>query len=564
MAEISAFHIGEIAAQFDNPNIPHTQFNAAVPTIDQGYAVGAGHGAEKIDGQPVALATREIDAFVVPTFERDWYHRIHLVPRQIRLGNVVSSQVREVLLWNAHLTPQTLAAITAAGDEALALTAPAPPHEFRPLEYHILELAVDTDGPPTIDARYEFAFPAETPALHVTGVRVQAWPFVPDWTTPLRETLAWSTDPLRSPSGVTQRRALRLSPRRSWTAQFVIDGRERTYFDLLVHAWGGRVWALPIFPDAQRLAEDVDAGATTIPCATAGRDFVPGGFALLRAENAFTIEVVEIEAIDGESISLARPTQSAWPARSRLYPARAARLIAQPADARITDTAIRSIAEFVVVEPSDWDPLDLPSYRGFHVYDDRPEESEDLSRTYERLMRTLDTIVGIPHVVDTADLGFGVQMHRWVLDSIETRAAWRGLVYRLRGAQVPVWVPTHADDVRLAAPLGAGETSMTVEHIGYHRFGLTTPGRRNLRIELLDGSVFYRQIAAASPIDDDTEALVIDSALGVEVAPDDALRISFMALSVGEDLVEIEHLTDIDGGAAISRMLFTAVRDDDV
>jgi hypothetical protein len=45
---------------------------------------------------------------------------------------------------------------------------------------------------------------------------------------------------------------------------------------MLLAGWGG-AWQLPIWPDVQRLSAPLSAGAVSVPCATAGFDFVAGG-----------------------------------------------------------------------------------------------------------------------------------------------------------------------------------------------------------------------------------------------------------------------------------------------
>jgi hypothetical protein len=80
------------------------------------------------------------------------------------------------------------------------------------------------------------------------------------------------------------------------------------------------------------------------------------------------------------------------------------------------------------------------------------------------------------------------------------------------------------------------------------QFFANQPGRRHLRIELANGSVFYRRVTNSSVVDADTEQLAIDSALGVGVAPPQVRLISWLALvTLAGDTVEIEHVHDSEG-----------------
>src|SRR5690606_17853895 len=233
-----------------------------------------------------------------------------------------------------------------------------------------------------------------------------------------------------------------------------------------------------------------------------------------------------------------------------------------PRTRRLSDRATDVRATFILVEPSDWPEAELPTYRGLPVLDARPDEAEDLTGTYERAMRMLDNISGIPFVLDAADAAFAVQAHAWKLNGIAERSAFRSLLYALRGRQVAVWLPTHADDLHLIETLASESVSATIENIGYARFGLGRVGSQDIRIEVRNGDVYYRRITNAVAIDGETEQITIDTALGTTVAPEDVARICFMMLARSQsDVTEIHHVTDVEG-VATSRKVFVGVRDE--
>src|SRR5690606_6303156 len=118
--------------------------------------------------------------------------------------------------------------------------------------------------------------------------------------------------------------------------------------------WGTRIWAVPFWPEIQLLSNGVDAGALEIPCDTTHLDFRDNGLALLRGETSFHYEMVEVQSIAAGALTLKRPLQMSWPAGTRLYPARTARLSQVPELARKTDTLQTASVNFEVMEPSDW------------------------------------------------------------------------------------------------------------------------------------------------------------------------------------------------------------------
>ncbi|SFB48381.1 hypothetical protein [Azotobacter beijerinckii] len=527
-------------------------------TLRVGQTTLASHWPVEANGR--AIAGQRQRAFV-----DDWYNRIHISPRQLDLGNVVSTQTTAVQLWNAYLAPQALMGIDGLGEGIELSGQPAPPLLFPALKELTWQVGVTPDGPSVLDTTLAWTFDNGDEAhLRITANRIVAWSFAPDWADGVLERLTWATDILQSESGVEQRRAIRLAPRREFEAPMLVEGRERQLLDLALFGWGSRVWAVPVWPDIQLLEQPVALGATRIDCATAGLDFAVGRLALLRGESAFVSEAVEVAAIDAGGIDLARPTQQAWPAGARLYPARSAQLLEQPSLTRLTDTAQSAQVRFRLVEPCDW-PESLPAtlYRGRPVFEQRPDESQDLTASFARLLAELDNGAAIPRVTDVAGRAFPVQGHRWLGMGRSERSALRSLLYALRGRQVPVWLPTHAADLEPVATVTAVATTLDVANVGYTRFGQSRPGRCDIRLELWDGTAFHRRITGSSELSADVERLSIDSPLGVQIEPAEVLRISWLTLCrLDSDSLEIHHETDSEGVANCA-LVFRGVRDDE-
>ncbi|MGO1069712.1 hypothetical protein [Lysobacter sp. CA199] len=540
------------------------------PPFWDGQASGAlgavpGFGPRTVD-VPIHVADRRVGA-PQAMFGDDFFDRIHVAPQVLNLGNISSVQQRAVRAWNAYRARAlTLTDAALSGGEGIVLTAPgAPPLPFAPLSERTWQIAVGTDGPPVIAATLAFQFDgfAAIPVV-ITGQRIVAWAFVPDWSRGVLERLAWKTDILTSPTQVEQRRGLRSAPRRSFEATMIVDGRERVLLDLAVFGWGGRTWALPIWPDGQWLASDHALGIQVIACDPSLRDFRVGGLVQLRGKTAFDVEVAEVEAIGGASITLRHPTTKAWPRGTRVYPVRTARLAEPPKVKRLTDQAASVSARFDVVEACEWPAItDAPMYRGYPVLAQRPDETESLSNGWQRALLTLDNEFGRPFVMDPADWAAVSHAHAWRMHGRVEHARVRSWLYTLRGRQCVVWRPTHADDLTLVANVAGTATALDVANVGLARFAGLRPGRRDVRIEVRGGDALHRRITAAVALDDDIERLTIDAPLGVDLRPRDVLRISFLVLSRGDsDEAEIEHHTDSDGAADASIVL-RAVRDPD-
>jgi len=503
---------------------------------------------------------------VIHSYFDDFYNRIHVLPQILDLGNVVSTQIVTIDVWNSYLVPVTLNGVS-GGAVGVSIDGPtAFPMGFGAIQMTSWDVSVTIEGPPIVEALYTWDFNevwSNDPTLSVVGRRVIAWTVSPDWKNGITETITFLTDVLGSRTGAEQRRALRVHPKRAFRARSLIERRERALIDNLLHGWGGQIWAIPMWHDVQTLSADLGAGAMSIPCTTTYRDFEAGRLAILRGTDAFRYETVEIESLTGSALTLVRPTLYAWGKGTRLYPARLARLAGQPRFKRMQDQAWDIDYRFVVTEPCTWTPFTFTTtYRSHPVYEVKPDETEDVTGTFERLLAVLDNDVAAPYVVDTADEGFALQSHRWIMHGAAEHDTVRRLIYALRGRQKCVWVPTHADDLRVIATVGGSSVEMTIENVGFALQALGHNGRRDIRIKLANGTIVYKRITNAAEVDIDTETITIDSSFGSVLQPADFKLISFMRLMrLDDDEVEIKHVTDI-AGVGEAEATFRAIRDD--
>ncbi len=379
------------------------------------------------------------------------------------------------------------------------------------------------------------------------------WPVPPDWTKGVTETLSSLTEVLQAArTGATQHRRLRQEPRRSFAFEIAADGQERRVADQLLAAQGAREWAMPIWPDVQRLTVARLAGAGGIPCATEWLDFEAGGQALLwRSVNQW--ELVNIETVEDTGLVLAAPLQSAWSRGTRLYPVRLATVDDGGQDTLWHDNGGRRAVSAQLVAPSAW-PAQLPAteYLGSPVLEDRPDEGEDPTNSYSRLITTVDEMTAPPALFDLGGVAFRAMRHRWLLHGRAQRAAHRSLMYGLAGRSTPLWRPTWLADLLVAGTMAAGSTALPVAWCAYAVAGFAQANRRDIRIQLRGGAVFYRAITAA--VDNGaTEVLTLGAPLPVAIGQANVARISYLVFStLASDEVEIQHATDSEGVATCS------------
>ena len=487
-------------------------------------------------------------------FVDDYYDRIHLTPRHLALGNVVSQVVREVAVWNAWRTRlATVTVLVLDGGDGIGIAPDTVPVAFAPLQERIWTVTIATEGPPLIDARLAFVFASgEVWSLALTGQRLQAWTLPPDWSEAVGETLAWLTDVQTTLAGAVVRTPLRDAPRRTWEFSVLADRTERRLVENALYDWSARTWALPVFVDMTWLSTSVPSGATSIAVDTRGLDFVVGGLAMLWRD-ATTYELVEVVSLTAQGIELRAPTQAAWPVGTRLIPCRTARLGVAPELRRHSDRLVETRLRFEATEPCDWPPLaPTTRYRGLPVLEDRPDWSDAPTATFARRATVLDGEVGRTAIDDGSGLAWTTQSHAWRVLGRTARAAHRSLLYWLQGRAEALWLPTWTDDIELLEPIGENATTLVVAWAGIARSLRLQAGRRHLRIELTDGRICYRAIEAADEIERPNggrgERLRLDAALGVMVAPERVRLACWMALvTLAGDTIELQHHADSEG-----------------
>lgn len=353
----------------------------------------------------------------------------------------------------------------------------------------------------------------------------------PDWAQGMTERLEWLTDVLPAFRGEEQRRGLRLGPRQALEFGVTATDVQRQALEAALWGSGAKVWGLPLWYDGLELQAVLAPGSAVIPVAIGGRAFLPGTQAVFLGDSWLDTEVVDIVAVDGSSITLDGPPAFGWPAGTRLYPLRTAHLTDTVALGRWDGSTGSARLAFAIREPADYTAAAAVTYLGYPVLTTRPNWVGPPEVTLERKLRRIDAGTGPMLLDDEAEIPTASLALRFTLANRAELDAHRGLLYAMAGRRCAVWVPSYSSDLTLVATTGAGGTTMDVSRCGYVEHYQGEPGRRDVRIELADGSVLYRRITDSTLVGENIERLVLSSAPGVTLSPSSVALISFMALS---------------------------------
>lgn len=493
---------------------------------------------------PVSTTPLAKSGHIALSYYDDFYNRVHITPRVLDIGNLLSVQTRDVSVWNAWLAPKALSSIGETGTEGLAESGIAAPTTFATLEERTYSVTVDTNGPAAISALYTFVFPAESPTLEVTGGRVVVFSYPPNWADSVNESYEWLTDVLEAYGGVEQRIGLRGVPRRGLSYSMATTERHASNrLETLLLGWQSRLFAVPVWTECQTLASALSIGATSIPCETSGYEFAPGDLVVLwRAHDVY--ESVEIDSVNVNSLMLVSATLAAWPAGTKVLPLRLGRLPSAQKLNRDTDHHFSARVEFRFDDHPGWAAADVgDTYLGYRVYPLKPNWAGDIDVELMRKLAELDYNTGRRWVDDESGLANIVKRWNWTHGSRAEIVAFRAWLAARKGRLTPFWSETQGDDMELAAPIGASDGSIQIRNIGYKRYLDGRADRRHLAIRTKAGAAYYRQITGATENSDTVETLAIDSALGALVNPADISSLRFLHLTrLESDSIDIEWL----------------------
>ena len=503
---------------------------------------------------PVEANGRGIQCFKTQSYFDDFYNRVHISPSSLALGNVASEQVSAVSVWNAYLIPKILQSIDGL-QEGLNISGQAgTPLQFTTLQERAWNISILPDGPSTIDATLIWQFGVDQASIRITGTRIVAFGWLVDWSKPVSETLQWLTDILQSQTGYEQRRSLRLTPRINYEAEFLIYDAERQYFDLAMIGWGSKTFAIPMWNQQQWLKTSHVIGGLVIYCDTTNRNFRANRLAILRGQTAFDNETVEVDSVLADRLILKRPLQKNWSKGTCLSPAITAQIASQPNLIKRTDRMMRTSVAFTITEAVDH-PKALPTttYRNYPVLEEKPNEQNDLTHSYERLLAQLDNKTGLTAQKDLAQSAFGLYQYDWMTYGRVQQANLRALFYALRGSQKAIWLPTFSNDLTVIAVITASSQTMDIQWCGYTRFAQKQLGRQDIQITLKNGTILYRRITAATEVNSTTERLAVDQLFTSQINVTDIFNISFISLCrLSNDTLTFEHINDSDGIAKAS------------
>lgn len=485
----------------------------------------------------------------------NWFNMLHILPRRIDAGNILTTQVRQLDLYNAFLyeAHDLEVFINNAGAGTNITDLPSLPYSIPPLKSLLMTLEITPDGAPTINTTLDFD--TDEPyllSIPITGTRVVMFPYEPE--APLTERLLFLTDVLEAIDGTEQRVSLRKAPRQEFVMKLVReDGPERQKIDMLAFDWTSRVFGIPLWTQPSFVTSAATTGQTSVNVDdTTLAEFRADGLAIIfESEDKF--DALEVLSVGASVINFKSPLLNDYAVGARVMPLRTA----------VTSVPVKerkyavNLAEFEITMRILDNDVDLSDTSGWPTYN-----SKVLLSDPNAIDQTLDGDISRQITVFDGDTGKFSQDSTWnrarhgSAKTFITRnrsGLWsvRKLLHALRGRQVSFYLPTFTKDVTLAVAYASGDPAITIVNVGYARYAKQRTPKLDMRIILVNGTIFTRTVTNSAEVDAATEQLTLSTSIGQNITPAQVARIEFLEkVRIDNEDITIEH-QDANGTAKI-------------
>ncbi|MES3001330.1 MAG: hypothetical protein V4787_11620 [Pseudomonadota bacterium] len=372
------------------------------------------------------------------------------------------------------------------------------------------------------------------------------WPFKPNWSSPLVETLEWNTSVVTSYNGDEQRTSLRPRARVTTDYQFLFQTRMAKRLDNLLWARQNRRLAIPQWQFVTPIDAEAAATADVIVLDTTLNGLVPGGWLLLMTD-AETFEAAQIDEVGETNVTLVEPLVSTWPAGTKAYPLHFGYIESDVATRRETDRATTGAVR-LVSDPATADPF-IPviaapnTYNGYEILLTKPDWQGGIENAVAYDRDKADYGVGTFEYTRTATAPLIQRPFRWLHKSRAAVKDFRGFLGRRVGRQKAFYAPTWTDDLTLVSNISSVATTISCREELFGELVGLDPSRKHLYIRLRSGVTYLREITSVTPAGL-AVTIGISSALGANVTIDAVQSIHFVPLwRLATDAIALQWYT---------------------
>jgi len=498
---------------------------------------------------PVTLLTQNFSGAYVCSFFDDYYNVIYVLPTVIDFGAVGNETTNQFYIFNAYLTPQTMASITEVNTDGLVLVGAVPPVVFRPTAVRLYNLTAELAGPALIDALYTFNFPTDNPTLRVSGSRATLSRFDPNWDNPYTMIFEYKTDILTVDNGREQRRATREHPRIGVEFSMLETDQQMRDFSHLV--LGSQNNKILVQDYSRKLTTTLDLPASTLTVTVDETPYwlVPDLTVVISTKENRETRVVE--SVLGNTITFAGQGENDFLAGTFIRPALSCRFRKDVTINMLTNTVGRIPVRFDAI-PGDIIRPPVPVadtfLNGTEVFTRKPNYEAGVEITIEAGRDVVDFDRGVDRLFENYAYPTRKTKLKYSGLAPETTEELIGFFMRQRGRQGQFYMPSWTSDMVLRQGIVLNGNSIQVE--GDELFGRVadSPIHRGIVINLADGTKLYREVDLIYLQDDggvDHTTIQVTDPFPATVPLDEITDVSWLYFTrFGADSLTVEFLTN--------------------
>ena len=408
----------------------------------------------------------------------DWFEKIHIIPRSLAFGNILTTQTQGIEPMSAYRkTIQTWDTYVNNGGSGISLLgAPSLSADMPPLvSLSGISVEVTTVGPPSVNSTLDFGFsPPVTISIPITLERVILWPLPPEL--PYGEFLEFKTDVFEHKDGSEQRVRVRKNPRQSFEWDIMmVEGPERSRINNLLFGWQSRNFGLPIWHELTHLTVAASAGATTINVtSTDYADYrTTGSNLVLVWQDATTFDVQPLSSLTSTTLTFSSPLNNAYAVNVKVMPLRVGVAKKNVRGSRQIIGMSKLRMQFRVTDNdiSIGDVSAFSSYNGKALLDGYNGMSgKGMSEMFRQDIIVIDNETGLTAQDSPWTHNRHGYQKTFLTNTRQDLWETRQLVHALGGKQTSFYLPTFVDDLELIEALASGGSTIAVTNVGYTTF----------------------------------------------------------------------------------------------
>jgi len=487
--------------------------------------------------QPISIRSLSRTGQRSASFFEDYYNRFHLLPAHLRYGSVSGVVTKVAVLWSAWTVSRTIDSIAQSGLTGVTLVGHSAPAVMPPLSTLTYNVKVGESGPADINGTVTYhADNGQIVTLTVTGQRSRLWPFEPTWSGSVDITYAYKTDVTASRSGKEQRRAQRITPRKTLDFSILLEGDEYRAMNRLLTKWSGNsiIMADPTrFVTVLENRSDGSVEVDSIP------DWLAVGRTVIIDGAQRVISAVDPVAFTGDTIT--------YPVGTAIRPSIEGLMKIPQAVTTPTSAVAQAKISFNVTPASEpitdfeW-PIDL--HNGREVFTLRPNWGQTVSNDWFRQIEQVDFGRGVIQTFRPVAFATRTQKATYLSCSATMADDIRRMFDRAKGKRGEFYMPTFEQDLTPLNNISVGTDTITVAGTATYDDYADDTVNRAVCIRTVDGRRIYRSIRSMYVSGGNT-GIQFSQAFLSDISTDEIIDIAWMPVRrFASDELTIEWVTD--------------------